>query len=158
MPKKLLVQVSLSVVVVLVVAAVSLVTTTGMWIGQFTSGDYEFFFAEPNGTPVKGVQLEVTDKDGNKVYEFVVREYLENNTPESDDKGLLKFHGNSMRFGGTCWHLFWLIPVGTCDSPVFYVRFLYRGKEVEKHEYGELSQQLQKPGGTLRMNVTMSKE
>jgi hypothetical protein len=104
------------------------------------------------------VQLEVTNEDGNKVYKFVVREYLENSTPESDDKGLLKFHGNAFRFGGTCRHLFWVILVGNCEPPTFYIRFLYRGKEVEKHEYWQLSQQLPERGGTLRMNVTMSKE
>jgi hypothetical protein len=50
--------VAITLGVVLVVAAVSLVTTTQIWIGQFRFGGYEFIFVEGNGKPAKGGQVE----------------------------------------------------------------------------------------------------
>jgi hypothetical protein len=105
-----------------VAALASYLTTERTWDGGFPSGEVRIRVIDANGNPVKGAVL--------RVYHGGTRDLahkcpLDNHLPGqelvSDDTGqmtALRARGG-LQFGGRCWYLLWVIPIGTCEGPLY---------------------------------------
>ena len=111
-----------------------------VWDGAFRQAEYQLVFVDRAVKPVPRIELYVENENGANFYHYPVTDYSPDRTPTSDDKGVLTFHhvSPSLEFGGKCGNLFWVIPVGTCDSPIFICRFFASGKEVYRCRFNDL--------------------
>jgi hypothetical protein len=62
----------------------------------FATAQYRFRFIRSDGTPVKGVRLDIEDSSGNAAFYYPVSDYTQDNSLESDSQGLLVFHHVSL--------------------------------------------------------------
>jgi len=129
--------------VLLLSAAVALVSSTRVcrWDGGFAQVEFQIRFVDAANRGIRGVRLQVANGDGATAFAYPVTDFLENNVPTSDRDGLMVFHHISLspEFGGSCWYLFFVIPLGTCDSPKFKLLFELNGIEIARfNDYGEL--------------------
>jgi hypothetical protein len=112
-----------------------------VWDGGFRQAEYQLRFVDGDGKPIPGVQIRVENSTGLTFYHYPVTDYLEGRTLSSDKDGVLTFHHvnySGIEFGGQCSHLFWLIPIGQCDSPTFICRFLANGKDIYRCNFRDL--------------------
>jgi hypothetical protein len=110
------------------------------WDGGFGQAEFRLRFVDEEGAPVPGVQLVVRDKNGARAYCYPVIDYQETMQPMSDDSGLMTFHhiNLSPEYGGKCWRLFFVIPMGDCDPPVYTCHFMLAGREIGQRRFHEL--------------------
>jgi hypothetical protein len=120
-----------AVLLLLTLAGFSFLSTYRVWDGGFPQAEYRLTFIDPAGKPIKGVVLAVTDHHGNPAYYYPVSDYSDASAPTSGGDGLISFRhvGGGMEFGGACWRLFFLIPIGRCNPPEYECVFS-RGNEV----------------------------
>jgi hypothetical protein len=102
------------------------------WDGSFPQAEYQITFIGSDKKPISGIQLRVEDGCGHNCFKYPVTNYLAGTIPTTDEKGVLTCHhiSTSVEFGGHCSHLFWLLPVGECESPTYICHFVLKGKEV----------------------------
>lgn len=125
---------------VLLLAIASLVETH-VWDGGFRQAEYQLTLVDRAGKPVPGVELRVEGESGANFYHYPVTDYSPNSTLASNDKGVLTFHHvklGGLEFGGKCSELFWIIPIGECNSPIFVCRFVADGKEIYRCKFNDL--------------------
>lgn len=110
------------------------------WDGSFRHAEYQFAFKDKAGKPLSGVCLRVEDKAGRVSYDYPVTDFRADDDLQSDINGVLAFHhvGGGLEFGGQCWELFFLIPLGKCSGPVYYCKFVRNGKVVSSIRYNDL--------------------
>src|ERR1043165_8200128 len=140
--------------------AVGVVTATVpffTWIGGYEGGLFEFEFKDEKGNPVKGVQMEVSNVDGERIDGHVIKDFG-NNQQQCDDRGVLSVHARRRKFGGECFYLFCVIPIGECgdNKPIIFCRFVHQGKEVYKTTYDKLSDELVNRGTQAGDNTNRS--
>lgn len=130
-------------ILLVVLAILGLLSRASMilWDGGFALAEYQITFRDADGRPVEGVQLRVEDQRGYAFYHYPVTDFLPDRTPISGPDGLMVFHhaDGGCEFGGKCWLLFGLIPVGEHSSPVYVCRFFSQGHEVYRVRYSELN-------------------
>jgi hypothetical protein len=125
----------------LAVLALLSLNTGYFWDGGFGQVECRLTFKDSNGKGIPNVELRVENEQGNNFDYYPVTDYALTDIPTSDSDGVLTFHHirlSALEFGGKCSHLFWIIPVGQCDSPVFVCRFLKDGKEIHKCRFNDL--------------------
>jgi hypothetical protein len=120
-----------TVLLLLTLAVFSFLSTYRVWDGGFPQAEYHLTFVDASGKPINGVVLAVIDRDGNPAYHYPVSDYSDGSAPTSSDDGIIAFRhvGGGMEFGGGCWRLFFLIPIGRCNPPEYECVFS-RGDEV----------------------------
>jgi hypothetical protein len=117
-------------------------STCIIWDGGFCPAEYRITFRDSGGNAVPGVELRVENGQGSEFFHYPVTDYLPDQIPTSGDDGVLVFHHacySGLEFSGRCWYLFFVIPMGEQRGPVYVCRFLYRGQEVYRIRYDDLS-------------------
>ncbi len=103
-----------SFVIVLVLSVASYVSTQVMWDGMFPSGEYHLLVQDQAGNPVEGAFLNIyAGKSAKHAFEYPFDNYLSENSLASNAKGeiVVTHLPRGFEFGGSGWHLFWVIPV-----------------------------------------------
>jgi len=135
--------VGLVVFLLLVLAGVSAIITTEHWDGSFAQAEYQIAFQDADGHPLPGVELRVEDEKGNQCFGYPVTDYVHSKALRSDKHGVITFHHVSLglEFGGRCTRLYWLFPIGNCESPRYVCRFLSGNQEVMHTRFDNLSKE-----------------
>jgi len=142
MKKKLLI---IGPVLAVVLGCCLVMSPETQWLGGYHGGTFEFEFKDIHGNPVEGIQLEVSNAHGERVDDYLIRDFSKDGRRSSDAKGVLTVRTNNPRFGGSCKYWFFVIPVGPCPpgkGPVINCRFMLRGNEVYATSYKSLSDEL----------------
>lgn len=73
------------------------------------------------GFPVGEFRIAVVDEQGQPIPGALVREHFDDTPSHTDDRGriVITQHRGGIQYGGSRWHLFWIIPMG--DQPPDYI-------------------------------------
>jgi len=136
----------------LALAGVSIISTIHTWDGSFEQTEFRLTFTDQTGKPLEGVELLVTDRDGNLFPGYPISDYLlDSRRPRSGMDGQLvcRHVRFGLEFGGYAYRLFWLIPMGEAP-PVFKCHFIADGKHVASCDYREIATRGKHTGKILR--------
>lgn len=134
---------TIAVVLVLSVALFAFIShemTAIMWDGGYPPALFKVKLTDEQGKPVQNAQVHVINLDGESRYRYPVTNYLKNNILETDKQGevTLNHFSHGLEFGGKCWDLFFIVPMGDCDAPDFFIVFSKDGFEDKKIKYSIL--------------------
>ena len=106
----------------------SYLTTAISWDGGFPCGQIRVCVVDESGAPVPGVSLRVVEPvSGRWRGLFPLQENQTGGEMVSDANGVVTCHSLGLGFGGSCWDLFWVIPLGTRRGPEFNFEFVKNG-------------------------------
>ncbi len=108
--------------------------------GSYPQAEFRLIFKDPTGKPLEGVELRVEDPEGRNYFHYPVADYLPGKGPTSDRDGEIVFHHvpEGLVFGSKTLYWFGVIPVVEQRRPAFRCRFLRKGQEVYRVDFGEL--------------------
>lgn len=130
----------LILVVAITVTGLASVAQKEVWDGGFLQVEFILTILDETERPLKGVQLMVLDAQGNKSLSYPVTDFTDESIPSSDENGTMTFHHVSLspEFGGSCSHLFFLFPVGTCEAPKYTLKLFLADYTVASIKYTDL--------------------
>jgi hypothetical protein len=119
------------------------------WDGSFSRAEFRLTFLASDGKPLEGVEMAVQNERGEQSFFYPVTNNTPTNKLRTGLDGVLIFnHVESYfpEFGGKCGRFLFLFPTGQCSAPLFYCKFIYKGKEVYRIRYTRLNQELWENG------------
>ena len=122
-------------------AVASYLTTCMVWDGGFLSGEIRIDIRDPQGQPISGAVLHVYRA---RTRQLALKYPLANHdsaTGLASDAGgriIAVQERDGLQFGGRCWHLFWIIPMGRCSRPYYDCELSAPGYHATKFEVWRL--------------------
>jgi hypothetical protein len=116
-------------------------STKTVYDGNYAPVEFRITFIDGNGTPVKGVELRVDNRQGQNFFLYPVTDYLPDRIPTSNEKGIMVFHhhDDEIIFSGFDFRLWGAISIEHRPMPYHLCRFVHGGREVYRISYSELS-------------------
>lgn len=144
MKKKTLIGIFL-IVFILLLGAISIVTTFGIWDGAIPSAKFKIKVLDNQKAPVIGAKLSVYEKQGfmglrkSLSYNFPIQEFSEESHPISNSDGVIEIShiSDGLEIGGGAFALFWIIPISFGD-PEFIVHIETPDGSERSFEYSDL--------------------
>jgi hypothetical protein len=120
----------LVVLAVMVLGAVSYVTSETYGDGGFPYGEFHVLVVDESETPVPGVSLRVSrTSSGQPAGDYPLKEATQPAGMVSGDDGIIVCHQprDGIQFGGSFRMLFWIIQIGSIESPQYTFTFAKNG-------------------------------